>query len=116
MSYSKVNLIIKLPELIKRINRRISPDRVNEINSAFETDGLTIYIRLKQSDDRRYSVKITENGEVYNPIMQTELLASVFDWLKNIDQKRQNDRVSIFKNELFEKIWHPSNMKFLEVE
>lgn len=117
MSYSKVNLIIQLPELIKRINRRIGPDRINKISSgAFGKDMLTIYFELKQANDRLYSVTITEMGEVYNPFMPAELLSCVFHWLLNIDKKRQNDRVNVFKQELYEKVWHPSNHNFECVE
>lgn len=117
MSYSKVNLIIQLPELIKRINRRISPECINKISSgAFGNDKLTIYFELKQANDRLYSVTITEMGEVYNPNMPAEILSCVFHWLINIDKKRQIDRVNVFKRELYEKVWHPSKHNFEYVE
>jgi len=108
MSYSQVNLILSLPTLIKRINKKGEPNHVTQITSGVSNnDGLQIYIKLNNMSHGYWYVTVNENGEVYNPMMPSYLLVCVFDWLKHIDQKRQTERVDKFKMELIERTWHP---------
>jgi hypothetical protein len=115
MSYSQVNLILALPRLIKRINKCESPNFVSKITSGLSSRGyFQLYITLNHKNQRHYNVEITDKGEIYNSVLTPLLNACAVDWLLHIDQKRQTERVQMYKQELIENVWNPLNFtKFI---
>ena len=120
MTYDEANLVCHIPHLIELINKRMAPETVvkhyiNTIRPGIHFQVCRIYIKMRNMTHGYYQFSVSAKGEIWHSLLTPALLSCTFEWLNSIDcnQKRQIERVLKFKEELYEKCWHPSRCDFL---
>lgn len=121
MTYDESNLVCQIPYLIELINKRMAPETVvkhyiDTVNNGINFQVCRIYIKMRNMTHGYYQFSVSKKGEIWHSLLTPALLACAFEWLKTLDSNRQIERVLKFKEELYEKCWHPSRLDFLTVD